>query len=163
MDFLDWISDGVNYIDELFTEAGNGASEALLKIWGGGPEELGGDGPVSLSNEADTLSPPPVETPPPTDSVMTVDSIIKQLTTMDPDTKKQFEAFINNKVAMSGLASGAGAMLKTRAQDKMLEAQKSQQDDQQQFLTDERKRRGSAPTAVAQVRPRGLTEGYLRG
>lgn len=164
MDFLDWISDGVDYIGDLFTEAGEGATEALSKLFVVDTPDM---------PESPVMEPAP--TPEPSqiteeaaanafkESGGNIEAFGKWIEGLGPEGKKQFEALINNKLMMGGLAGGASAMLKTRAQDKMLEAQKNQQDDQQQFRTEELERRGSAPKAVAKVRPRGLTEGYLRG
>lgn len=172
MDFFDWFVEAggeyVDYVGDLFKDAGDGASDYLTNLFSSeapAPESLGGDGPVSLSAEADTLSTPPdaAVAPPVDDGVMTVDKFIKQITSMPDDQKKQFEAMLNNKMLMSGVANGMKAALGSRAQDKMLKAQNDQREDEQQFKTDEQKRRGSVPSAIAQVRSRGLTEGYLKG
>lgn len=159
MDFLDWFTDGIDYVGDLFKDAGDGASEALTKLFGGDVPD------VPESEVPQNLEPLPKTDVPdlPSGEGMTVDSLIKQLSSMPPDMKKQLESALNNRMLMQGLSTGFGAALKSRAQDKIIESQKQQQDDQQDFLTEERKRRGAAPSSVAQVRPRGLTEGYLKG
>ncbi len=159
MDFLDWISDGVNYLGEGF--------EAATNLFSDSPEQLGGDGGVSLSTAGDTLPEPPQITEESAIEAFkqagSVENFAKWIEELPAGAKQQFEKLLDNKLAMAGIAGGLKAALGTRAQDKMIAAQKGMQDDQQQFQTDTQKRRGSVPTAVASVKPRGLAEGYMRG
>jgi hypothetical protein len=174
MDFLDWFSEAggeyVDYVGELFSEAGDGASEALSKLFSSeapAPESLGGDGPVSLSTATDTLEQAPQITEETAVNAFkeagSVENFAKWIEGLPSDAKKQFEKMLDNKLVMSGVAGGMKAALASRAQDKMLKAQNDQREDEQQFQTDTQARRGSVPTAIAKTRSRGLTEGYLKG
>lgn len=166
MDFLDWFSAGVDYVGELFSAAGDGAGDYLTKLFttdSPSPELLGGDTPVSEYPTPEVTNPATPEIPSsPESGNITVDSLIKQFSEMSPEMKKKVEAMWNNKELMGGIAGGANAWLKNNAANKMLKSQKGMQDDDQEFKTETQKRRGQVGP-IAQVRPRGLTEGYLKG
>jgi hypothetical protein len=63
-------------------------------------------------------------------------------------------------VILSGLSTGASAMVNTRNAERAIEAANNRQQDQQDFETETRQRRGQAPTAVATVRPRAMPGGF---
>lgn len=164
MDFLDWISDGVDYVGDLFKEAGDGAIKALEGLFSAGapPEQLGGDTPVTEYPQPEGKLTEEVAM----DAFKqagSVENFAKWIEGLTPEAKKDFEKLLSNRALLAGVAGGANAMLGMRAQDRQLEAQSKLQEDRQQFETDRSARRGAAPTKIASVKPKGLTEGYMRG
>ena len=156
MDFLDWISEGANYLGDGF--------EAVANIFSDTPEQLGGETPVMETAATDTLAAPAVTEEAAVEAFKqagSVENFAKWIEQLPSESKRQFEKLLDNKLAMAGIAGGMKAALGMRAADRMQKAQQGLQDDQQQFLTDTQQRRGSAPTAIASVKPRGLAEGYM--
>lgn len=164
MDFLDWISDGVDYVGDLFKDAGDGAFKALEGLFSTDmpPESLGGDTPVTEYPQAEGKLTEEVAMDA-LNKAGSVENFAKWIEGLAPDAKKEFEKILSNRALMAGVAGGANAMLGMRAQDRQLQAQSKMQEDRQQFQTDTSVRRGAAPTKIASVRPKGLTEGYYRG
>lgn len=64
------------------------------------------------------------------------------------------------RLVLQGLSSGASAAVSTRNASNAIDAANKRQEDDQDYRTGERERRGAPPAAIATVRPRNVQGGY---
>lgn len=64
------------------------------------------------------------------------------------------------RVILSGLSTGASAMINTRNAERAIDAANSRQQDQQDYETETRERRGRPPSSIAPVRARPIPGGF---